>query len=86
MFLTRDKINTSDNIYFMLCFPCGRASAKCRVIYITWSGYFNMLYSIVLLFNVSTYKHISRNHLDRENVVRKTVINQIQEIFSGHYI
>lgn len=75
MFLIRDKINIFDNIYFMLCFLCGRVSVKCRVIYIIWFGYFNMLYSIVLLFNVFIYKYISRNYLDRENVVRKIVIN-----------
>lgn len=69
-----DKINTSGDIYFTLCLPCGRANAKCRAINITWSGYFDMFYNIVLLFNVSTYKHVSRNHLDREKVVRKTLL------------
>lgn len=33
-----------------------------------------MFYNIVLLFNVSTYKHVSRNHLDREEVVWKTIL------------
>lgn len=69
-----DKINTSDDIYFILCLPCGRASAKCRTINVTWSDYFNMLYNIVLFFNVSTYKHVSRNHLDREELVQKTIL------------
>lgn len=69
-----DKINTSDEIYFMLHLPCGRANAKCRAINIIWSGCLNMFYNIVLLFNVSTYKHVSRNHLDREEVVWKTIL------------
>lgn len=74
MFLTRDKVNTSDHIYCMLWLPHGRASAKCRVIYITQSGYFNMCYT-VLSFNVSTCSHLDRNQLDR--IMRITIINKI---------
>lgn len=30
-----DKINTSDDIYFMLYLPCGRDNTKCGVINLT---------------------------------------------------
>ena len=33
-----------------------------------------MVYNIVLLFNVSTYKHVSRNHLDKEEIVWKAIL------------
>lgn len=57
----------------MLCIAYGRVSAKCKVINITQSNYFNVFYSIVILLNISTYNHVTRNHLYREEAIKKTI-------------